>query len=107
MARRESGRKFPTWDQIGENKGKTKKRKKREKKEEEKEKKKRQSCVRGKWSEKLYLLSKIYGDQTVGFCRRKRQSSSTRRELRVGIIIGGFRQTPRGRGSFLLELFSA
>ena len=32
----------------------------------------------GKWSEKLYLLSKIYGDRVVGFHRSKRQSSSTR-----------------------------
>ena len=36
-------------------------------------------------SEKLYLLSKIYGDRAIGFRRNKRQSSSTRRELRVGI----------------------
>ena len=31
----------------------------------------------GKRSEKLYLLSKIYGDRAVDFCRSKRQSSST------------------------------
>ena len=56
----------------------------------EKEKEKR--------SEKLHLLSRIYGDWAVGFCQSKRQSSSTRRELRVGTRIRGFRQTLRGRG---------
>ena len=33
-------------------------------------------------SEKLHLLSKIYGDRAVGFRWSKRQSSSTQRELR-------------------------
>ena len=54
VARREGGRKFPTCDQIGEKKGKTKKKKK----ENGRGKKKRQLCVggeKGKWSEKLYL----------------------------------------------------
>ena len=46
----------------------------------------------------MYILSKIYEDWPVDFCRNKRQSSSTRRELRVGTRILGFRQTPRGRG---------
>ena len=58
----------------------------------------REESRRGKDSEKLYLLSKIYGDRVVDFFRSKRQSSSTRRELRVGIRIWGFRQTLRGRG---------
>ena len=49
-------------------------------------------------SEKLYLLSKIYGDRAVGFRRSKRQSLSTRRELHVGTRILGFHQTLRGRG---------
>ena len=51
----------------------------------------------GNWSEKLYLLSKIYRDRAIGFHRSKRQSSSTRRELHVGTRIWGFRQTLRGR----------
>ena len=48
--------------------------------------------------EKLLLLSSVPGDPTVGFRRSKRQSSFSRRELRVGTRIGEFRQTPRGRG---------
>ena len=40
----------------------------------------------------------IYGDRAVGFHQSKRQSSSMQRELRVGIRIGSFHQTPRGRG---------
>ena len=48
-------------------------------------------------SEKIHLLSKIHGDQAVSFCRSKRQSSSTQRELRVDTRIWGFRQTPRCR----------
>ena len=43
------------------------------------------------------LLSKIYGNRTVGFRRTKRQSRSTNLELRVGIKILEFSQTPRGR----------
>ena len=31
----------------------------------------------GNRSEKLYIISKIYGDRAVGFHRSKRQSSST------------------------------
>ena len=55
------------------NEGKKKKKKERkEKKEEEKR------------SEKLHLISRIYGDRAVGFRRSKRQSSFTRRELHVG-----------------------
>ena len=82
----EGGRKFPTlnkWDQIRWKEGKRRERKKKEE---------------GKWSEKHYLLSKIYGDWAVDFRRSKKQSSSTRRELRVGTRIWGFCQTPRGRG---------
>ena len=84
---REGGGNFPlesSWNNlVGE---KEKGGKEKEKKEEEKR------------NEKLHLISRIYGDRVVGFHRSKRQSSSTRRELRVGIRIGGFRQTPRGRG---------
>ena len=43
------------------------------------------------------LLSKIYGNQTVGFRRGRRQSRSTQRELRMGTKILVFRQTLRGR----------
>ena len=50
-------------------------------------------------SEKLHILSRFFGDRTIGFRRSKRQSSSMRRELRVGTRIRGFPQTPRGRGS--------
>ena len=46
----------------------------------------------------LLILSRIFGDRTVGFRRSKRESSSTRRELRVGMRIQSFCQTPRGRG---------
>ena len=48
--------------------------------------------------EKLYLLSRFLGDQTVGLVRSKRQSWSTHRELHVGTKIRGFRQTSRSRG---------
>ena len=43
------------------------------------------------------LLSTIYGNRTIGFCRRRRQSWSTRRELRVGTKILEFRQTLQAR----------
>ena len=90
VARRKVGGNFPlesSWiDLVGEKEKKGKEKERKEKKEE------------GKWSEKLYLLSKIYGDRAVGFRQSKMQSSSTQRELRVGIRMWGFRQTPRGRG---------
>ena len=50
----------------------------REKREEEKRR------------EKLLILFSFPGDPAVGICRSKRQSSSSRRELRVGTGIGGF-----------------
>ena len=65
-----------------------------EKKKIEEKKKKEE----GKWSEKLYLLSKIYEDRAVGFHRSKSQSSSTPRELRMGTRIWGFLQNPRDKG---------
>ena len=65
---------------------------------ERKRKKRKQKKEEEKMSEKLHLLSRIYGDRIVNFRRSKRQSSSTRRELHVGTRIRGFRQTPRGRG---------
>ena len=48
--------------------------------------------------EKLHLIYKFYDDRTVGFCRRKRQSSPTRQGLRIETKIRNFRQAPRGRG---------
>ena len=74
--------------------GKKKEKERKEKREEE------------KMSEKLQLLSRFYGDRTIGFRRNKRQSSSTRRELCVGTRIWDFRQTLRGR-SFSLTLFNS
>ena len=50
-------------------------------------------------NEMLQLLSRISDDRTAGFCRSKRESSFTQRELRVGTRIQGFLQTSRGRGS--------
>ena len=43
------------------------------------------------------LLSHIYGNWTVDFYWNRRQSWTTRRELRVGTNILAFRQTLRGR----------
>ena len=51
------------------------------------------------------LLSKIYGNQTIGFRRSKRQCRSTHRELRVCTKILEFCQTPRGREFSYLEYF--
>ena len=64
----------------------------------EKERERKENKEEEKMSEKLHLLSRIHGDLTVGFRRRKRQNSSTRQELHLGSRIWGFRQTPRCRG---------
>ena len=53
----------------------------------------------------LSLLSKIYGNRTVGFCQSKRQIWSTHRELLVGIKILELRQTPRDREFSYLGYF--
>ena len=45
----------------------------------------------------FYFLSKIYGNRTVDFCRSRRQSWSTRRELSVGTKSLAFCHTSRGR----------
>ena len=85
------GEDFPLelcWIKFGGERKKRERKKKEEKKEEEKR------------SEKFHLLSRIHRDRTVGFCRSKRKSPSTRKELHVGTRIWGFRQTPRGRGFF-------
>ena len=47
----------------------------KEKGRKEKERKEKKEEV--KWSEKLYILSKIYEDRVVVFHRSKKQSSST------------------------------
>ena len=43
------------------------------------------------------FLFYIYENWIVGFCRSRRQSWTTRRELRVGTNILAFRQISRGR----------
>ena len=43
------------------------------------------------------FLYQIYRNRIVDFCQSRRQSWSTRRELRVGTNILAFRQTSRGR----------
>ena len=53
-------------------------------------------------SDKIFIffslfLSQIYENRTVDFCRSRRQSWTTRRELRVGTNILAFLQTSRGR----------
>ena len=54
-------------------------------------------------SDKIFIfffslfLSQIYGNWTIDFCRNRRQSWTTRRELHVGTKILAFRQTSRGR----------
>ena len=67
-------------------------------KKEEKKKKKERKGEEEKMSEKLHLISRFYGDRTVGSGRSKRKSWSTQRELCVGTKISGFLQTPRCRG---------
>ena len=55
--------------------------------------------------EKLYPLSRILGDRTVGYRRGKKQSCSPRQGLRVGTSFGKFQQTSEGKGFLLLGLF--
>ena len=56
--------------------------------------------------ERVKLLSKISGDPTIGSLLDKKESCSTRRELRVGTGFREFPQTPRGRGFSLLRFYS-
>ena len=42
------------------------------------------------WSEKVFLLSKIPGNRTVGFRRSKKGKRSTRSRLRVDSGFGSF-----------------
>ena len=51
---------------------------------------------------KVWLLSRIPRDPTVGGLRDEKQNCSTRRGLRVGTGFREFSQTPRGRGFSLL-----
>ena len=73
----------------------------KDKNENKKEKSKRDGRERALEREIFFflssLLSKIYGNRTVGFIRSRRQSRSTHRELHVGTKILAFCQTPRGR----------
>ena len=46
--------------------------------------------IRFRERERVYLLFKIYGVRTVGSCRSKRRSWSTRQGLRVSTRIRGF-----------------
>ena len=51
------------------------------------------------------LLSKIYGNWTVGFRRSKRQNRSMHRELRMSTKILEFHQTSRGKEFLYLGYF--
>ena len=55
--------------------------------------------------EREKIISKIYGIRSVGFRWSKRQSRSTHQELRVGIKILEFHQTPPGREFSYLGYF--
>ena len=57
-------------------------------------------------SERVFLLSRIVGDPTVGSFQDKKESCSTRRGLRVGTGIREFPQTLRGRGFSLLGFYA-
>ena len=51
------------------------------------------------------FIFQIYGNRTVDFCRSRRQSWTTRRELRVDTNILAFRQTLSGRKFLYLCYF--
>ena len=89
MARRKVGGNFPLY-QVGSDSVRRAGKRRKRKREKRKERK-------GKWSEKLYLLSKIYGDRAIDSRRNKWQSSSRQGKLRIGARIWDFHQTPRGR----------
>ena len=52
------------------------------------------------------LLSKFPANPTVGIRRDKKESCSTRKGLRLDSGFKEFRQTPRGRGFFLLGFYT-
>ena len=87
-------------------KGKDDKKKKSKRKEKEQTDGGERENREIKEKKKIFsLLSKIYGNRTVGFHQRKRQSRSTHRELRVSAKIFEFRQTPRGKEFSYLGYF--
>ena len=55
--------------------------------EEKLENREKERERRRRMREKLHLLSRFSGGRTVGFCRSKKESSSTRQELHVGMRI--------------------
>ena len=83
----------------GENKRKGKRRKEERKKNEQRRER------GGKTNKGVSLLSKIYGNRTVGFCWSKRQSRSTHQELHMGTKILEFCQTPQGREFSYFDYF--
>ena len=93
-----------TWRNVSHvSKLKKKDKKKKEgQKEEETENKESERREREK-KKKVPLLSKIYGNQIIGFRRSKRQSRSMHQELCVGTKILEFRRTPQGREFSYLE----
>ena len=54
--------------------------------------------------ERVFLLSRIVGDSTVGFIRDKKESCSTWRGQHVGTGFGSFDKLHKGRGFILLDL---
>ena len=54
----------------------------------------------------MCLLSRLSCDPTVRIFRDKKESCSMWRGLRVGSGFWEFRQTPRGRGFFLLGFYT-
>ena len=79
------------WQKKKKKKGKDKKSKRKTKKKKWQGEREEREREKGK---KNSLLSKIYGNQTVGFRRSKRQSLSMHRELHMGTKILEFCQTP-------------
>ena len=66
-------------------------------KKEGKKKKIKEKKVEGKWSEKFYIISKIYRDVAVGSSEQDAKFIyATRASRRYKNM--GFFQTPRGRG---------
>ena len=84
-----------TWHNVShvsklKKKDKSQKERKKEGTDGQSESEKREREIK----EKDSLLSKIYGNRTVGFRGSKKQSRSTHRELHMGTKILEFRQTP-------------
>ena len=90
---------------FGGDKNKRKGREKGEGKQKVKRGRKRAEREKREKKKGLPLLFKIYENRTLGFRRNKRKSRSTHRELRMGIKILEFRQTPRCREFSYLDYF--